>query len=100
MSVQPIKPEEVTGIKEKTIPDAVFEIFNELIVQHFGNGYSIIRQKEVVGLLVERGFNREEIFTKGWLDIEPIYRKAGWKVVFDKPGYNEDYEATFKFSRG
>lgn len=98
MPAQPLKPEEVTELKEKTIPDVVFETFNELIVQNICNGYSTFKQKDVVALLVKRGLNREEIFAKGWLDIEDIYRKVGWTVVFDQPGYNESYDATFKFS--
>jgi hypothetical protein len=33
------------------------------------------------------------------MDVEDVYQKAGWEVEFDKPGYNEDYEANFKFSK-
>lgn len=33
-----------------------------------------------------------------WLNFEGAYRRAGWKVEFDKPGYNESYPATFKFT--
>ncbi len=42
---------------------------------------------------------RKQLFEKGWLDVEPIFKKAGWDVEYDKPGYNESYPATFKFSR-
>ena len=35
----------------------------------------------------------------GWLDVEGIYRKAGWDVEYDSPGYCEDYPATFKFRK-
>jgi hypothetical protein len=43
---------------------------------------------------VERG----EIFHRGWLDVEDAYRAEGWTVVYDKPGYNESYAASFTFS--
>ncbi len=42
---------------------------------------------------------RAVVFAKGWLEVEDIYRKAGWKVKYDKPAYSENYPATFKFER-
>lgn len=50
-------------------------------------------------MLVRRGMKRDELFDKGWMDIEPIYRKSGWRVEYDKPAYNETYPATFTFSK-
>jgi hypothetical protein len=32
------------------------------------------------------------------LDIEPIYREAGWIVEYDKPAYCENYDANFTFT--
>lgn len=97
--VSPIKPGEVVKEKEKSIPDAVFEAFNQLIAENF-NGYSAtVLQKDVVALMKEKGVNIGEAYKKGWLDVEDIYRKAGWKVEYDKPGYNESYDASFEFSR-
>ncbi len=34
-----------------------------------------------------------------WLDVEDVYREAGWVVEYDKPGYCESYEATFTFKK-
>jgi hypothetical protein len=45
------------------------------------------------------GVSRQEVFDNQWLDIEDIYREAGWKVSYDKPAYNETYKAYFTFSR-
>ena len=42
---------------------------------------------------------RQELFDNHYLDIEPAYRNAGWKVEFDKPGYNETYDSYFVFSK-
>lgn len=99
MAVKPISPDEVLGQKKASIPDVVFEVFNELIAEDYSNGYSSFRQDEVVKRLVKKGLKRAEIFDKGWLDIEGIYRDAGWKVEYDSPGYNEDYPAIFNFSK-
>lgn len=99
--VKPLKPEEVFDRKLEDIPDAVLEAFNELIARGSGGhqNYSVVRQTEVVELIVSKGIDRKEIFEKGWLDIEEIYRRYGWSVMYDKPGYNETYEPTFTFRR-
>ena len=41
--------------------------------------------------------SRRGIFDLGYLDIEDLYTK--WNVEYDKPGYNESYQAYFIFSR-
>lgn len=96
--VAPIKPSEVAKRKQETMPDAVLESFNELIAEDFSNGSATVIQKKVVALMIAKGLKRDDIFDKGWLDVEGIYRKAGWKVEYDKPGFNESYEAKFIFS--
>ena len=91
--VKPITPSEVSS--GKCIPDEVVEAFNELIVECGG----CVRQVDAVARILSKmpGVSRETIFARGWLDIEAMYRKAGWRVVYDKPGYNEDYEANWQF---
>ncbi len=95
--VQPISPKEVIDKKLSSIPSEAIEAFNELIAQNTGRANIVVKQEEVVALMVKKGLHREQIFKNGWLDIEDIYRKAGWRVEYDKPGYNEDYEPTFTF---
>ena len=96
--IRPIRPSEVAKKKEIIFPDAVFTAFNELIAQQFYNGSATIKQDDIVELMVKKGLYRAEIYKRGWLNIEDTYRKAGWKVEYDKPGYNESYPATFTFS--
>jgi hypothetical protein len=97
-NIRPLKPVEVIGKKEKQIPDTVLDTFNMLIAQNFRGGSATILQPDVVAALKKRGLNIEEVFEKGWLDVEGVYEKAGWNVEYDKPGYNETYDASFKFS--
>ncbi len=91
--------DEIAGEKQKTFPDAVLESFNELLTQKFNGTPVIIKQDDVLALMIRKGLNREEIFEKGWLDVEGAYRAAGWKVSYDKPGFNETYDANFTFKR-
>lgn len=103
---QGITPNEVLELKEGQIPDEVFAAFDELIAKDFNQGYATVMQNEVVLLALKklkvaghRKMTRQMIFDNHWLDVEAIYRKRGWKVEYDKPAYNETYEASFKFSK-
>lgn len=99
MGVKPIRPDEVASEKEKLIPDTVIETFNRLIAERGGGGSVTIRQDEVVKILVDAGLERREIFERHWLDVEGIYRQAGWDVEYDKPGFNETYDPKYTFRK-
>lgn len=94
--VKPITPEEVVSKKEEILPDFVFESFNYLIAQNWKGGSSSFKQDDVVNLIREKMSGDFDI---RWLDVEPVYRRAGWKVEYDKPGYCESYSATFTFRK-
>lgn len=96
----PIRPDEVTEAKTATIPEAVFQVFNELIARNWTGHSAIVKQDDVVQVLVERhGMDRDEIFRQHLLDVEGSYRQLGWVVIYDKPAYNESGIATFTFSK-
>lgn len=101
----PITPKEAEEYKLDSIPSQIFEAVNFLIKQHYkAHGFSI-KQSDILEKALELAnedhmfMTSNMIFEKGWMDFEPHYRNAGWKVVHDKPGYNESYPAVFKFSK-
>jgi hypothetical protein len=98
-AVKPIRPKEVSRKKKASIPYAVFEAFNELVTENYdpNSRCAIVRQDDVVNRIVQKEHSRKEVFDKGWLDIEEIYAKHGWKVEYDSPAYNESYPSTFRF---
>lgn len=103
--IKPITPSDAQKAKISIIPDFVIEAFNNKIVQSINSrNYAKVLQNSVIGEIMycanERNIDvtREEIFAKGWLDIEQLFRDNGWTVLYDKPGYNESYEAYFEFS--
>jgi len=116
MTVEPLKPEDVVNAKKYQIPDEVFEAFNVLIAKNFYNYSAAFTQDEAVEEIL-RNLRTSDleilkdlkdrkdtslkrvIFDNHWLDIEEIYRKAGWKVTYDKPAYNESYDANFDFEK-
>jgi hypothetical protein len=97
---KPIKPSEVLVLKKALLPPEVIEVFNELIAENFSGGSSEFTQKEAcLRLATKLNISEADIYRLKFLDVEGIYRKEGWKVVYDKPGYNETYNATFTFSK-
>lgn len=95
--VRPIAPEEVLAAKLEHFPPEVIDTVNRLIERNLQYGQARILQKDIVNALTEGGMNRVDIFKNHWLDFEDIYRDAGWAVGYDKPGYNETYDAFFEF---
>lgn len=94
---KPITPDEAGTAK--VIPDEVITAFNETIALHFDGRASNFTTIEIVSAIVKKGISRKVIFDNHYLDVEPIFEAVGWKVVYDKPGYNESYEANFTFTR-
>lgn len=107
MAVKPITPAEALSQKKENLPDFVLEAFNALIVRNLGvSGVSRVLQSEVLAEIRSRFFDTEgymisdgEIFAKKWLDVEDVYRDANWIVKYDKPGYDDTFEAFFTFQR-
>lgn len=102
MAVQPIKPSQVIKAKKDGLPDFVIEAFNGLIAKNFNGSYSTVQQDEVLSVILSKmpeGSTRQQVFDNNWLDVEDIFRKAGWEVNYDKPAYNESHPATFKFQQ-
>ena len=96
--IAPIRPDRRPAPQEIIFPDVVIEVFNELIVKNYKNGYSRFLQDEVVTELVKKGLDEKDIYANHWLDVEDIYRKNNWWVRYDSPGYCESYPASFNFS--
>lgn len=102
MAVQPISPQEALDSKITSIPDVVIETVNRMLAEKMTRGgYINLLQKDIVERIcaASPGLHRSEVFNKGWLDFEPFYEKAGWKVQYDKPAYCESYEANFTFTK-
>jgi len=97
----PIKPDDVIELRKKFIPDEVIKAFNEAIVEKWNGKSATINQDYIVNkikqkLEIDSG---DFLFDNHYLDVEDIFRGVGWIVVYDKPGYNETYSATFEFRK-
>lgn len=92
-------------LNSRSIPDFVFDVFNNLLAEKWNNSREIIiTQDEAIEAILSKyrseynvEMSRSTVFEKHWLDVEPEYRKAGWIVKYDKPAYCEFYKAYFTF---
>lgn len=97
---KPCTPDEIGALKGALLPKEVFQSVNELLAEKYTAGSARILQNEIITRLMSKmDITRAEIFNRGLLNFEEVYRDYGWKVVYDKPDYNEDYEASFTFQR-
>lgn len=98
--VEIITPDEVRKSRKDYIPEVIFKEINKLlIVENFDGVESKVYQEDIINRVCtgETGLTSSKIFEKHYLDIEDIYKDAGWKVTYDKPGYCETYKAYFIF---
>lgn len=96
-----IRPDEVAATKAKVLPAAVLDAFNVLIAKNFTAGRAIVTQDEAIAAICgAMGIDRHAVFANHYLDVEEVFREAGWRVEYDKPAYYENYEATFTFCAG
>jgi len=97
--MKPITPDEVVDLKKKSIPPFVIECINDLIAKKWDGRSAHIKQDEIVRAIMTLGIERRVIFEDHMLDVESIYEEYGWKVKYDKPGFNETYDAYFIFTK-
>lgn len=95
--MKPITPDEAQSQNVKGLPTQVIEAVNNMIRLNLVDGEVIIYQDELISEIC-RLMEKEKI-DRRWLNIENIYREAGWNVEYDKPGFNETYRAHFIFTR-
>lgn len=99
--IKPITPEDAANGLGAIFPEYVITAINGLLARNVRR----FTQNQAISAIISAAdaqgieLTREEIFKQKLLDFEPIYRGAGWKVLFDKPGYNESYEANFTFEK-
>lgn len=101
----PIRPEQIEQLKAKQIPEFVFEAFNFLIAREWNGQRASVSQSDVLAqiqanqLAAGSKFQGLDPLREKWLDVEGTYRAVGWKVFYDKPGYDECYSPFFVFTK-
>ena len=97
--IKPITPEDMPKIH---VPDEIIDIFNRHIKKNWNGDDSTILQEDLIHDIVnETGKTRSEIYDKRWLDVEDIYRDAGWDVEYCSPCAmdGENFKPYFRFKK-
>lgn len=102
-----IKPEDINKAKAKLLNKDVEQAVDFLLARNWTGTSSTIILKDICKKAFEIANPADMIYEayerylydNKMLDIEEAYREAGWKVYFDRPAYNETYQANFMFSR-
>lgn len=98
--VKAFSPADAEAARDVSIPDGVIVAVNDLLAKKYRKGAIILRIGEVqTAIVAEMKLLDKSQIVQHWLDFEEIYRKQGWKVVYDGPGYNESYEGYYEFNR-
>lgn len=94
-------PKDAKEHKLASIPDFVYQAFNNLLAKNYDAYGTIILQGEVIKEILTvcplDSMTSQIILENKWLDVEDEYRKNGWEVEYDKPGLGESYPARFIF---
>ena len=102
MGIKPLKPTDISPDLENIIPDVVIKAVNLLLEEKYtgGLGSFRIKQNEVIDkiLNLDESLTRDKIFERKMLNFESLYSKNGWSVKYDKPAWDENFEAYFEFA--
>lgn len=96
MSVgRPMTPEEAGAYSVEVIPSIVFDTINEMIAEKMTRGNVTLMISDVRNRLRSKGVALENL---SLVTVFDGYKRNGWTVYYDAPGYNETYEAYWRLS--
>lgn len=86
----PISPSKVAKLRKQLqiIPESVFDTINELIVKRFDGYSAAFTAKELA-----------ESIPNNDLSVVVDAYANNWDIEWDRPGYNESYQATITFRK-
>lgn len=98
--MKPLAPWDINGMMGEIIPDVIIESVNNLLKKKYRGRAVKLTQDEIIKEIQRLDINikREKIFEESWMDFEILFEKNGWKVIYDKPGFNESYPANYTFT--
>jgi hypothetical protein len=103
---KPLSPDEIKSYAGQSFPDYVFDgVNNELARRIDHNGWARLIQNDVADAIVQAAeslgvdIDRSYLYSKNYMDFEPAYRAAGWKVTYYKSPYYSSDDSYFEFEK-
>ena len=87
--MKPITPDDVK--KQYSLDDKLVEIINNLIVKYWNGSSSRVKREDIV---IEAKKLNLEVPT----NIGSEYEKYNWKVKFESPYYDEQFDSYYEFT--
>ena len=93
-------------IKEKFLNEfdpLMIDAVNNLLAKNWNDYQITLKQDEIMReyLRLRRKAGRpttsQRVYESNGMDFEDVFRKKGWEVDHDQPGYCENYDAFFVF---
>ena len=100
-TIKPLSPLEVKQKAIESIPSEMVQAVNELLIENASRSSITLKQKDIearFNKLSNGKYNHVDIYDKGWMDIEPIFRNAGWKVRYESPDRDQSFDEFFTFT--
>ena len=105
--MKPITPAQIEKYKRRAVPRQVIQAFNQLIAERWDGSRSHVLQEDAVDRIIalmkpldDDAFTKR-LYDRHWLDIERLYRKVGWSVLYQPAdqakGIKKPY---FDFTKG
>lgn len=99
--VAPITPKEMIEREGCHIPSFVIEAFNDLIQKRFSKSkarFTWSEIKEEVAKRLPADVTLQQAMSNNWFDVEPVFRRSGWNVVYDHQSYGDSQESHYVFT--
>ena len=86
-----LSPKAAKELNLKSIPDFVFEAFNNLLIKNYDDYCVILHVKDVTEEIIKvctipGGIFEDDIYKNGWLNVEYEYRRNEWDVEYERDG--------------
>lgn len=99
-NVKPLSPKNLKNNIENVIPSVVIQAVNNLLKENYCGKSITITQKNLISEIkkLDNTITNAKLFDNHWLDFEPLFRKNGWKVVYESPDRDQSFDEYFIFT--
>lgn len=84
-TVKPLRPDQVEEIIEREIPEEIINAINNLIIENFKNGESVVYSQDIEKYILDHNedFTEEEFYNMiNAEDIKTVFNKYGWITTY------------------
>lgn len=101
--MNPITPKELAKKVGCHIPKDIIKAFNNYLEENSELDDNVVTCRIELDAIVKyitkcTNFSSNDLYDKNYLDVEPVFRRAGWEVTFHKSPYYDTSPSFYVFS--